>query len=95
MSEHRHPSPSRMLGIVLIVVAVLMVAEVAWFQAKRSSELNCQSAYNEAVAKDRAALNQMIFTIVNPKATPKQQREAITEYVEHAQKTDLSAPDCG
>jgi len=88
-------SKQRIFGVVLVLFALVVVGQSAWFQTQRSTELDCQSDYNTAVAADREALNKMIFTLVDESATDQEKTSAVADYVARARRTDATAPDCG
>lgn len=93
-SNDPHQSRRRLIGIGLILIAVLMVAQGAWLQYQRGRELDCQAAYNNAVAEDRKALNTMIFALVDERSGQRVKEKAIADYVAKAQATSTTAPDC-
>lgn len=99
--QHRgHPTDrSRTLGFVFIVIAVIMVVQGVWLQYDQARESSCQSEYNADVSavvaqrstwadEDRRELNNMIFKIIDPKASDPEQAAAVKKYVTTAKAND-------
>lgn len=90
-----------LLGTIFICIAVLMVIQGLWIQYKNDQEGKCQSDYNQKVTtviaqrgqwsdEDRAALNTMIFQIIDPKATDAERQDAVQLYAVTARKNDAN-----
>jgi uncharacterized protein YpmS len=93
--EHEHLDKWNWSGVAIIVIAVVLIAQVAWQQYQREQEQNCQAAYNLEVAQDRNALNQMIFTIMDPESDRADKVTAVQDYIVRARKMDQRSPaDC-
>lgn len=89
------------LGTVFIAIAIVMVIQGLWLSHVNDKETACQAAYNESYTavvqqrgewadEDRAALNKMIFTVIDPKTTQAQAEEAVQLYAETAKKNDAN-----
>ncbi len=90
-----------LLGTIFIAIAILMVIQGVWLQYNNDQEAKCQAEYNQQVStvvaqrgqwadEDRAALNKMIFTVIDPQADEQTQSNAVQEYAETARKNDAN-----
>lgn len=89
------------LGVGLIVLALAMVVQGLWIQHLRQIDQDCQTTYNKDVSaviaqrsgwadEDRAALNTMIYAVVNDKLSEDKQQEAVLNYVTVSQENDAN-----
>lgn len=90
-----------LLGTIFICIAVLMVIQGLYLQWRNDQESNCQADYNSKVTtviaqrgqwadEDRAALNTMIFTVIDPKQTEQERQDAVNLYAATARKNDAN-----
>lgn len=90
-----------LLGTIFIAIAILMVVQGLWLSHKNDQEAKCQADYNQSVSEvvsqrgewadeDRAALNTMIFKVIDPKITQPEAQEAVQTYADTAKKNDAN-----
>jgi len=90
-----------LLGTIFIAIAILMVIQGLWLSHVNDAETKCQADYNQAVVdvqqqraqwadEDRKALNDMIFTVIDPKVTQAEREEAVQLYAVTARKNDAN-----
>jgi hypothetical protein len=90
-----------LLGTIFICIAVLMVIQGLYLQWKNDQESNCQADYNSKVTtviaqrgewadEDRAALNTMIFKVIDPQADEQDRADAVQLYAVTAKKNDAN-----
>lgn len=88
-----------LLGTIFICIAVLMVIQGLWIQWDKDQEAKCQADYNQKTStvvaqrgewadEDRAALNKMIFTVIDPKQTQQEREDAVQLYAITSKKND-------
>lgn len=91
----------RFMGYLFIVIALLMVIQGLWLSHKQDAEASCQAAYNNQVStvvaqrgqwadEDRAALNTMIFEVINPSVDDHERQQAVIDYAATARKNDAN-----
>jgi uncharacterized protein HemX len=95
--QHRHAPPTnRLIGIVVVILAVITVANSAYFTWQQQQVSDCQADVNsqfiEALKSrsstaddDRTALKELATTIVNH---PEQAGEALQDYVSTLKASD-------
>ena len=90
-----------LLGTIFIAIAILMVIQGVWLSHVDDTRSSCQANYNEQVTtvvaqraqwsdEDRKALNDMIFTLVDPKVTQADREQAVQLYAVTARKNDAN-----
>ena len=90
-----------LLGTIFIAIAVLMVIQGLWLSHVNDAEASCQAAYNEQVItvvaqrgewadEDRKALNEMIFTVIQPDISQGEAAAAVQAYAATAKKNDAN-----
>ena len=95
------PDRQHVLGFSFIMIAVIMMAQGLWLQSQQDKETQCQADYNASVVsvqkqrsdwadEDRKALNDMIFTVIDPKASQGDREQAVQDYAETARKNDAN-----
>ena len=88
-------------GTIFILIALVMVIQGVWLSHERDVEAKCQADYNQQSSavqqqraewadEDRASLNQMIFTVIDPKASDGEKREAVQVFAATARKNDAN-----
>ena len=101
MNRIKNMDRQHLLGYAFVVIAVLMVIQGVWLQYDQDRETQCQSDYNaqnsvvvaqraQWADEDRKALNQMIFTVINPKVDQSAREDAVQEYAVTAKKNDAN-----
>jgi len=96
----KHDS-QHVLGFAFIVIALIMMIQGLWLGQQQENETQCQADYNaqsNAVQKQRAewadqdrdALNQMIFTVIDPHTSNQQKQNAVNEFAQTARKNDAN-----
>lgn len=95
--EHRPRFP-RWLGVVVILLAVVTVAQGVYFSRQARETSHCQAQFNSDfstaltlrngwAAEDRAQLTKMIDTVLTG-ATPEVRRKALEDYLAAVHKND-------
>jgi|SRR5262245_4176858 len=88
-------------GTIFILIALVMVIQGVWLSHQRDVEAKCQADYNQQTAvvvqqrsewadQDRTALNTMIFTVINPKASDQERQDAVEEFAATAKQNDAN-----
>jgi hypothetical protein len=92
---------NHILGTLFILIAIVMVIQGLWLSHQRDVETKCQADYNQQTAvvvaqraqwadEDRAALNMMIFTVIDPKKDQADREQAVQSYKVTAEKNDAN-----
>ena len=90
-----------LLGTIFIAIAIAMVVQGLWISHKQDEEAKCQADYNQktsAVQKqraewsdeDRAALNTMIFKVIDTKSSAPEREDAVQLWAVTARKNDAN-----
>lgn len=99
--EHqRIDRASRVLGIIVALLAVVTVVQAYVFQRERAEVIGCQTQYNAAIAdatraraqlanEDRHALNTLLLSIYERRGDERAQLRAYTDWVNTTRRTEV------